>query len=578
MELAKFIQKDIEEFLVQQEERDIKVGNVRDDELAIYDVDRDYVKELDEKLQTHNLASAKDIFDELRLSFNRTSDTHSSKKKIYNILKDMYSHLNKYIVEHKVQNALTADLDKYRQHFEGGQLPSKILSDYEKELQRKKARSAGEGYNLLKSDAFKQKSAGKSSAKELSKEISNNIPLENSNQLHGVLGKEGPTIIEHQTIVERGDGNQAGQNSPQYPQQSSNQQHIQPQNNQQYTPPQGHQPQYMQQQNQQYIQPQQTQPYVQQMPNPMGSQGGISPQLIQQIVNTVTNEVMSRNQSQDRDRIKEQIEQRLTDHPQKLDEIMKEPGITDNLVKEMQEIIQEQKAIEDERRRMLHEEQEIQHKLKDLKKINLASRKKQVEDAKRKHSIELDILKDIAGYMSKISMALGDENVAEAKRQYALLKKEFSGFPKSKDKKRIFKEILDVYNQIRFAEKNAEDKDVKKVMDRLKRLLVQAKKQVVHGDIDSAMTLINSGKHIASVIEDKRTRKYAFAVLQKYSDKINTIRNKNHPRQESIADMYMEGVRLLYSGKKEEAATLFKKILDRNPANIAAKMRLKEAS
>ena len=116
------------EFLDKEHEKDIQIKGVREDEIHLFDIDRDYVKELDNQLAVNNVPSAKDLFDELKKIYNTIPEYDPLRKKVFGILKDMYNEIKKYTQRNQFAQSLIDEVKKldYSAVFQS-QVPPKTM-------------------------------------------------------------------------------------------------------------------------------------------------------------------------------------------------------------------------------------------------------------------------------------------------------------------------------------------------------------------------------------------------------------------------------------------------------------------
>ena len=92
MELSKFLQQDIMEFLEKKssEQREHR-GRLRSEEFGLFSIEKDYAKETDQALEEQDYTKAKRIFDELREAYNGLRGDNEKREKIYAILEEVYA-------------------------------------------------------------------------------------------------------------------------------------------------------------------------------------------------------------------------------------------------------------------------------------------------------------------------------------------------------------------------------------------------------------------------------------------------------------------------------------------------------
>ncbi|MBD3209514.1 hypothetical protein GF367_03800, partial [Candidatus Woesearchaeota archaeon] len=102
MELSKFLQQDIIEFLDKKgsEQRE-RGGSVRAEEFSLFDLKRDYAKDVAGALEENNLAKAKHIFDDLREAYNSLAGREEEREKVYAVLKEVYAKIKESVEQGK---------------------------------------------------------------------------------------------------------------------------------------------------------------------------------------------------------------------------------------------------------------------------------------------------------------------------------------------------------------------------------------------------------------------------------------------------------------------------------------------
>ncbi|MFH1212401.1 MAG: hypothetical protein V1659_05765 [Candidatus Woesearchaeota archaeon] len=115
MELNKFIEDDMIAFLDREVEKRGDSTFIREDEFNIFNLQKDYVKEIDELLKSNNVRAAKQLFEELEQMYAGAGNA-SEKKKIKTILCEVYdqlkNHVNTISGEKSLEEKL-ADFEKW---------------------------------------------------------------------------------------------------------------------------------------------------------------------------------------------------------------------------------------------------------------------------------------------------------------------------------------------------------------------------------------------------------------------------------------------------------------------------------
>lgn len=116
MELAKFIEQDIAEFLNNKsEERREELSQVRAEESSLFSIERDYAEETKEALNKNNLGEAKRIFDDLRDYYNGLSKTSDEREKIYAIMQEVFTMIKAHFAKERGET-LEDEIKEVEQH------------------------------------------------------------------------------------------------------------------------------------------------------------------------------------------------------------------------------------------------------------------------------------------------------------------------------------------------------------------------------------------------------------------------------------------------------------------------------
>jgi|GEM_PF-7114963 hypothetical protein len=212
--------------------------------------------------------------------------------------------------------------------------------------------------------------------------------------------------------------------------------------------------------------------------------------------------------------------------------------------------------------------------------------------------------------------ALKNKDLTRAKNEYLNMKKLLDAFPfkNEEEKEEVLTDFISLRDQIKELESYLEEKAQKKKEEmrteaergieqrkeqEISTIINQAEKLAKQKDFHKANFFYLNAKHKLEKIQEEETRMLLSDRLEKLKQKImiekisekveeqvvplkkeislleKTRKKKELPEQSS--EIYKNGLRELYAGKKEEAAKLFRKVLEINPNYVAAKIRLKEA-
>lgn len=634
MDIDRFIKQDISFFLEKEQHKDISIKNIRSDEMTLFDIDKDYVKEMEEQLKLNNVESGRELFNELRKAYNRTPEASPLRRKIFSILKEMHDSLKKYIKEHKVQSQITFEIQYYDQKgiFIQNTPPKKILTaEEEKDGGRQEQ---DESYNLLKDSMGPQGQGSRDIADMMSQEISRSIPLEESPQLRNIF-VHAPVheTTQRETIIMQTPSPQAAQEASQQTQEKT----APPQMTPKTTPIQQAPPQMA--------------PIFVQSPQTQQSSAqtyyrtedlrntGMSKASIKQMVEDVTRDYLDKQEpkriAEEQRKVKEpeKIEtkaiERINERPaartaekaettpgQKIIErvIEKETDtratkqapaerqtptqIRREIVKQEQE---EKSHIDIEKESIKKRQAELEAKLEELKKFKLYKEELELLREKEKKEVLIKTIDKIIQSKRHVKDAILKRNIATAKNEYSTIKQLFQVLPPCEEKKELYKDILALYDQIRFADKEMRGavhlpQGSKEDITTLKNTLLDVKKQITQGKFIEARTGLANARTLADSLDNQHIKEKAHDLLDYYEKHISDISTKydtywqmkldqDTPAENSQtplplkdqANLYLKGVNLLYNNQKKEASSIFRQIISANPNNIAARIRLTEA-
>jgi hypothetical protein len=97
MDFDKFIEKDILEFLDQQAMLIAeKAAGLREEEFDLYEITKDYSKEISEALKEGDLRKAQKIFEDVKSRYLKAPEISLSKKRLYTIMEEIYERIKDY--------------------------------------------------------------------------------------------------------------------------------------------------------------------------------------------------------------------------------------------------------------------------------------------------------------------------------------------------------------------------------------------------------------------------------------------------------------------------------------------------
>ncbi len=150
MDFDKFVERDILEFLDAQAMLIAeKAAGIREEEFDLYEITKDYSKEISEALKSEDLKKAKQIFEDVKNRYQKASDTSLSKKRLYTIMEEIYERIKDYEEKDEGKKNLFETIKEYEEKglFEmptvvSGKEPNSInlilsaIAEKEKELER----------------------------------------------------------------------------------------------------------------------------------------------------------------------------------------------------------------------------------------------------------------------------------------------------------------------------------------------------------------------------------------------------------------------------------------------------------
>ncbi len=117
MELSRFLQQDIEEFLERKTKaKRESLSKSREEEMELFSIERDYAKETEEALEDDNLAKAKRIFDDLRTLYNKLDQDSEERERIFSILEEVYAKIKDYLSRQNIEQSLADEIKDIEEH------------------------------------------------------------------------------------------------------------------------------------------------------------------------------------------------------------------------------------------------------------------------------------------------------------------------------------------------------------------------------------------------------------------------------------------------------------------------------
>ncbi len=133
MEFNKFIQEDIIEFLDKKSEfKRENLSKIREEEMELFNIEKDYAKETQKALENDNITKAKRIFNELRNYYNNLKDNSEEKERVYSILEEVYAKIKKYFSTQNNGLSLVNELGELTRTTQNPQPTQEQINDSEK--------------------------------------------------------------------------------------------------------------------------------------------------------------------------------------------------------------------------------------------------------------------------------------------------------------------------------------------------------------------------------------------------------------------------------------------------------------
>jgi hypothetical protein len=116
MDLDKFIEKDMMEFLDKQAMLVAeKAAGLREEEFDLYEITKDYTKEISEALKDGDLKKAQKTFDDVKNRYLRAPDVSLSKKRLYAIMEEIYERIKDYESKEEGKKSLFETIKDYEE-------------------------------------------------------------------------------------------------------------------------------------------------------------------------------------------------------------------------------------------------------------------------------------------------------------------------------------------------------------------------------------------------------------------------------------------------------------------------------
>lgn len=116
MDFDKFIEKDIIEFLDNQAMLVAeKAAGLREEEFDLYEITKDYSKEITEALRNEDLKKAREIFEDVKNRYQKAPDNSLSKKRLYTIMEEIYERIKDYEGKEEGKKSLFETIKEYEE-------------------------------------------------------------------------------------------------------------------------------------------------------------------------------------------------------------------------------------------------------------------------------------------------------------------------------------------------------------------------------------------------------------------------------------------------------------------------------
>jgi hypothetical protein len=116
MDFDKFIEKDILEFLDQQAMLVAeKAAGLREEEFDLYEINKDYSKDIDSALKEEDLKKAQKIFEDIKNRYMAAPSNSLSKKRLYIIMEEIFERIKDYETKEEGKKSLFETIRDYEQ-------------------------------------------------------------------------------------------------------------------------------------------------------------------------------------------------------------------------------------------------------------------------------------------------------------------------------------------------------------------------------------------------------------------------------------------------------------------------------
>jgi len=116
MDFDKFIERDIMEFLDNQAMLVAeKAAGIREEEFDLYEINKDYAKEISDALKNEDLKKAKQIFEDVKTQYQKAANNSLSKKRLYTIMEEIYERIKDYEEKDEGKKSLFETIKDYEE-------------------------------------------------------------------------------------------------------------------------------------------------------------------------------------------------------------------------------------------------------------------------------------------------------------------------------------------------------------------------------------------------------------------------------------------------------------------------------
>ena len=116
MDFDKFIEKDILEFLDQQAMLVAeKVAGLREEEFDLYEINKDYSKDIEAALKEEDLKKAQKIFEDIKNRYMNAPPNSLSKKRLYILMEEIFERIKDYETKEEGKKSLFETIKDYEQ-------------------------------------------------------------------------------------------------------------------------------------------------------------------------------------------------------------------------------------------------------------------------------------------------------------------------------------------------------------------------------------------------------------------------------------------------------------------------------